>query len=142
MSKNIQAACGAVIINNNNILLLKRKKNPESNHWGIPGGKIDWMEKIEDAVTRETLEETGLQLTSLYLLVNVNHFDSERNEHWLAGVYLATSYLGEAHLQEPEKHAELGWFPLDNLPTPLTQATQQAVAAYTYYNEAPPTKQA
>lgn len=140
MSKNIQAACGAVIIDNNKILLLKRKKNPESGHWGIPGGKIDWMEKIEDAVARETLEETGLHLTALYLLVNINHFDSEHDEHWLAGVYLATSYHGEAHLQEPEKHAELAWFPLDNLPSPLTQATQQAVAAYTYYNETPPTK--
>lgn len=129
MTKNIKAACGAVILDQNKILLLKRKRQPESNHWGIPGGKIDWMEKIEDAVIRESLEETGLQLTCLSLLTNVNHFDVERDEHWLAGVYLASSYHGHAHLQEPEKHAELGWFPLEQLPQPLTQATVQAIAA-------------
>lgn len=129
MPKTIQAACGAVIINNNKILLLKRKKTPESNHWGIPGGKIDWMEKIEDAVCRENLEETSLHISSLRLLVNVNHFDVEQDAHWLAGVYLATSFKGEAQLVEPDKHAELGWFSLDNLPTPLTQATEQAISA-------------
>lgn len=129
MPKTIQTACGAVILKNNKILLLKRKKNPESNHWGIPGGKIDWMEKIEDAVCRETLEETSLCLTTLQLLVNINHFDIEQDEHWLAGVYLATSYHGEAQLVEPEKHAELGWFSLENLPKPLTQATEQAITA-------------
>lgn len=129
MPKTIQVACGAVILKDNKILLLRRKKNPEPNHWGIPGGKIDWMEKIEDAVRRETLEETSLRLTTLQLLVNINHFDIEQDEHWLAGVYLATSYDGEAQLVEPEKHAELGWFNLEKLPHPLTQATEQAVTA-------------
>lgn len=135
MPKTIQVACGAVIINNNKILLLKRKKNPESNHWGIPGGKIDWMEKIEDAVRRETLEETNLQLTALQLLVNINHFNVEHNEHWLAGVYLVTAYEGEAQLMEPEKHAALGWFSVDNLPTPLTQATLQAISALRTFSD-------
>ncbi|WP_216324826.1 NUDIX domain-containing protein [Deinococcus aestuarii] len=33
--------------------------------WGVPGGKVDWGETLEAAVTREFWEETGLRLSDV-----------------------------------------------------------------------------
>ncbi|AWG34290.1 NUDIX hydrolase [Alcaligenes aquatilis] len=129
MDETIRVGCGAVIMQNEKILLLKRVREPEAEHWGIPGGKVDWLETLEQAVKREIMEEVGLRLDSLELLVNVNQIDANKGEHWVAPVYWATSFTGQAVVQEPEKHSGMDWFALDQLPGPLTVATQLAVTA-------------
>ena len=49
--------------NDGEILILHRQDHkPEGNTWGLPAGKIDAGENEFDAVTREILEETGLEI--------------------------------------------------------------------------------
>lgn len=129
MNETIRVGCGAVIMQDGKILLLKRVRAPEAGHWGIPGGKVDWLETLEHAVKREIAEEVGLQLDSLELLVNVDQIDTEKAEHWVAPVYRVTAFTGQAVVQEPEKHSGMDWFELDQLPEPLTIATRTALHA-------------
>jgi 8-oxo-dGTP diphosphatase len=51
---------GALIIRRGSILLVQRARNPLKGYWSLPGGLIEPGEKIEDALQREVLEETGL----------------------------------------------------------------------------------
>lgn len=121
--------CGAVVRRaDGHLLLVQRGREPERGHWGLPGGKVDWMETVEHAVVRETLEETALEVHIERLLCVVDHFEHALQQHWVAPVYLV-SMLGseEARLQEPEALTGLGWFALDALPAPLTVSARQAI---------------
>ncbi|MBA1158536.1 NUDIX hydrolase [Microvirga mediterraneensis] len=65
----------AVVIREDRTLLVRRANPPDAGLWGFPGGKIEFGETVTDAVTRELLEETGIQaeardvITTLDVLV-------------------------------------------------------------------------
>lgn len=129
MSEQPRLGCGAAIVQNGRLLLVRRLREPEAGCWGLPGGKVDWLEPVEQAVRREIEEELAIRLTSLRLLCVVDQIDAQRGEHWLAPVYLADAFEGEVRNVEPEKHDDIGWFALDSLPEPLTVATRSALPA-------------
>ncbi|ATQ42736.1 NUDIX domain-containing protein [Caulobacter mirabilis] len=128
-SKRPGAACGAAILRDGRLLLVKRLRQPEADHWGLPGGKIDWGEGLRAAVAREIAEEVGLTITPDRLLCIAETIDKGDGMHWVAPTYLVEDAVGEAALLEPDKMGGVAWFPLDALPEPLTDATKAALAA-------------
>ncbi|OUI85615.1 NUDIX hydrolase [Acetobacter tropicalis] len=124
-----RVGCGAAILRDGRLLLVKRRRNPEAHHWGLPGGKVDPFETVPAAVAREIQEEIGLSITPQALLCVVDQIDQAQGQHWVAPVYLVEEWRGEPTVREPEALAAVGWFALDALPAPLTEATQQALRA-------------
>lgn len=124
-----RVGCGAAILRDGRLLLAKRRRAPEAGCWGLLGGKVDAFERVEAAAAREILEEIGIRIRPERLLCVVNQIDRAAGEHWVSPVFLIETYDGEPALQEPEALSDLGWFALDDLPTPLTEATRQALAA-------------
>jgi hypothetical protein len=49
-SRSPRVGCGAAILRDSKLLLVKRKRPPERNHWGLPGGTVDWLEPVAAAV--------------------------------------------------------------------------------------------
>ncbi len=129
MPQQPRLGCGAAIVRDGQLLLVKRLQHPEAGHWGLPGGKVDWLEPVEQAMRREIFEELGLTLQGVSLLCVVDQIDPTREEHWVAPVYLASAPDMAPCNLEPHKHGEVAWFELDRLPQPLTQATRTAVRA-------------
>lgn len=55
-------AVGAVILDGDRILLIRRDREPARGRWTFPGGAVELGESLDEAVRREALEETGLQV--------------------------------------------------------------------------------
>ncbi|MFD8263128.1 NUDIX domain-containing protein [Streptomyces griseoluteus] len=52
----------AIAVRNDRVLLLQRSEGEKflPGAWGVPCGKIEFGEELEDAVLREMKEESGL----------------------------------------------------------------------------------
>ncbi len=123
-----RVGCGAAIVRDGRILLVKRVRPPEAGAWSLPGGKVDFLERVEDAIRREISEETGLSIRLVRPLRLVEMLGQD-GQHWVSPVWLAEPESGEAENREPDKIAGMDWFPLDQPPAPLSQAAREALGA-------------
>ena len=51
--KKPSIAVDGILIKNNKILLIKRKNEPFKGKWALPGGFVEYGERVEEAVSRE-----------------------------------------------------------------------------------------
>lgn len=105
-----------------NLLLHKRSKNcrDEVGCWDVGGGSMEFGEEFEDAVRREIKEEYTCAPVTLTLVGPYNSIRINNGilTHWVALVFVAELNPNQVKIGEPEKMEELGWFTLDNLPSP------------------------
>ncbi|GAM98760.1 nudix hydrolase [alpha proteobacterium U9-1i] len=66
------AAVGLVCFRGEDVLLIRRGKPPRDGEWSLPGGRIEWGERAEDAALRELKEETGCEAHIIGLIDVVN----------------------------------------------------------------------
>lgn len=119
---------GAVILDENNrILLVLRKKSPEAGCWSLPGGKVEYMETVENAVIREINEELGIDIVIERLLCVTNHIIQSENVHWVAPTFVAHIVNGKVQNKEPHALQEVQWFPIDDIPDNSTLTTEYAL---------------
>lgn len=120
---------GLAVFSDGKLLLCKRLKAPEAGHWSIVGGKVDHMEPAADAARREAEEESGLKIHSARFLCLSEQLIEADRQHWISLIYVTDDFSGEPQLMEPDKLSEIGWYPLDDLPQPLSLFAQDAVNA-------------
>jgi acetyl-CoA carboxylase carboxyl transferase subunit beta len=53
---------GAVVVENHRLLLIERGSGASRGRWSIPGGHVELNETVHEAVVREVLEETGVEV--------------------------------------------------------------------------------
>ncbi len=127
----IGVGVGAVILNEDReVLLVRRRRRPEAEYWTIPGGAVEWGERCEDAVCRETLEEVGLTVEVESLLTVVDHITSVDGTHWVSMEYLVRVLKGAASNLSTSENSDIRWFNLSDLPELLTQPSHEAIDAY------------
>ena len=112
------------------VLLTLRRRAPEAGCWSIVGGKVDFLETLDQCAIREAREEAGVEVEILRLLCVTDHVLPGEGQHWVAPAYLGRIVKGEVRNCEPEKTRELKWFALTGVPPNLTVTARNAIAAY------------
>jgi ADP-ribose pyrophosphatase YjhB (NUDIX family) len=86
-----------------------------SNLWGIPGGKIKWGEKSEDALRREIWEETNLEIADIkFVLVQdcIHSKEFYRDAHFVLLNYTCRC-AGEPEVRLNDEAREYRWLTLE-----------------------------
>jgi ADP-ribose pyrophosphatase len=90
---------GAVVVRDGAVLLIRRGQEPLRGRWSIPGGRVKWGERLEDAVVRETREETGLDVVPREQLAVLDLIESPvaaHGHHFVIVDFLCDLVAGEA----------------------------------------------
>ena len=111
-SRRPQAAVGVVCLRGDEVLLIRRGQPPLQGDWSLPGGRIEWGERAEDAALRELGEETGVRAELLGLAAVVDGlFGPDR--HYVLIDYAARWLEGEPAAGDDA--AEAAFHPLADL---------------------------
>ena len=113
-----------------NILLAK---SPKWNAgWLVPGGHLEWGEKLEEAVVREVKEETNLSVTDvefLYIAENVLSPHSPKPKHFVFIDYCCKCTSKDVKLNE--ELSEYNWFaPQQALSLPMTDEMRGLIRVF------------
>jgi len=89
-------AVAALIYNKRGeILLVRRRAEPGKGLWSIPGGAVETGEKLIDALKREVLEETGLDIKPIDI---IDIFEVIKRDEYnrIKYHYIIIDYIAEA----------------------------------------------
>jgi 8-oxo-dGTP diphosphatase len=57
-----EVAVGAIAVDHGRLLCIRRGHGPGAGLWSVPGGRVEAGEMLLEAVVREVMEETGLEV--------------------------------------------------------------------------------
>lgn len=111
----LQVGVKALIQNDQGKYLVLRRSvvmaNETEPHWDIPGGRIEPEEALRDALNREILEETGMQLDSEPVLLGAQDIFVPSAE--LHVVRLTYQMQGAGDIVTSHEHQDAKWATID-----------------------------
>lgn len=115
MEKQVEVTVSAIIFNSKHEVLLCQSSK-WNNQWVIPGGHVEYSEKLEDALKREVLEETGLSVRDISIASLQESIDSDsfhQPRHMLFIDYFCNT--DEVDVQLNDEADRFEWVDLDRI---------------------------
>ena len=103
-----------LILLDSRLVLVSRRNEPLG--WALPGGYVDYGERLESAARREAMEETRLTLLDLEQFHTYSDPDRDARQHSVSTVFLARA---EGTPVAGDDAAEVRLFDLADVPHPL-----------------------
>ena len=113
MYRNPSSAVDVAVIDGERLLLVKRGRNPYRDSWALPGGFVEYGEKVEETAAREVLEETGVRVTLEAILGVYSDPRRDPRGHTITTVFIARPVAGEP--VGGDDAAEASWIDIKSL---------------------------
>ncbi|MBS0652085.1 MAG: NUDIX domain-containing protein [Verrucomicrobia bacterium] len=117
-----------LILRKENLILLQLRQNTGycDGQWSFAAGKVEDNEPASSAMVREAKEELGIDICPSHL--KVAHVMHRKTNQFNVDVFFdCTRWEGSLENKEMQKCAEMGFFPLDALPSPLVDYNKTAL---------------
>jgi len=125
-----------VLREDDRVLLSKRKNTGHRDgEYSLVAGHVEPGESATEAMAREAHEEAGIRVDPGTLeFVHLLHRDGGDRVYYDV-FFTAEEWGGEVRNREPEKCADLSWFPASALPENTVPYVEQALTATDPYGE-------
>ena len=110
---------GVLVERDGKLLLHRRKGEHGPGTWSTAGGHLEYGETPEECAIREVWEEVGVVVSKVAFMGITNDVFAETARHYVTIWMRATVSEGDGYIRAEDEVEEVGWFPLDALPTPL-----------------------
>lgn len=100
-------AVDVVVQAGDKIVLIRRKNSPFKGMWALPGGFVEYGEKVENAAVREIQEETGLKIQLKSLLGVYSDPKRDPRRHVVSVVFTGKAVGGRLQGADDAREAEL-----------------------------------
>jgi 8-oxo-dGTP diphosphatase len=120
---NPKPVVSVLIQRNGKILMLQRANEPFKDYWVLPGGFMCFEETAEEAVKRETKEETGLDV-KIERIIGIYRIDNDPR-----GMHVDIIYKGKADgkIKLSQEDGKYNYFAKNSLPEHIAYKHRTAI---------------
>jgi ADP-ribose pyrophosphatase YjhB (NUDIX family) len=111
--RNPTPTVDVILERDSNVLMVRRKNDPFKDHLSLPGGFVNEGETVEEAMKREAMEETSLEVHPIDILGVYSDPTRDPRKHIVTIVFVGIIVSGATRAGDDA--ASIEWIKLANI---------------------------
>ena len=129
--RNPTPTVDVILERDSNVLMVRRKNEPFKDHLSLPGGFVNEGETVEDAMKREAMEETSLEVHPIDILGVYSDPTRDPRKHIVTIAFIGIIVGGR--IRAGDDAASIEWIKLADFERQQQIAFDHAQILHDYY---------